>query len=108
MARLQRTDLWVTEGIRTISPRTDETYTIDVSGMLVNSGAPSAPAAVLHLKVDDGDDTAATLQDQPVAASATTLTQRVRGFAVGEYELHITFVTSGNVREVTVPFVSVE
>lgn len=98
----------VKQGVITVTPETDETYEITVSGQIVNASAPTLPIGVLYAVVDGGPDTEITLLDQPTVASATALRQRIRGLTPGEYRLRITFLTSGNRRPVTLPIRCVE
>jgi hypothetical protein len=95
------------DGIVYLTPETDETRTFDVTGLLVAGGAPTLPQGVLR-QVVDGVDTVVALQDQPAVASATTITQRLRGFTAGEYRLRLSVLSNGNRRAGTVPIVVVE
>jgi len=95
------------EGIVYLTPESDETHAVDMTGLLVSASAPTVPLAVLYRVVDGGADTVATLTDTP-AIAANTVTQRLRNLTAGEYRLRLSFLTSGNRRAVTVPLVVVE
>lgn len=79
-----------------LSPYSDEVLVFDTTALLVGGDPPSAPVCHLH---EVGQDAPVTLQDAPVI-SGTTIQQRVRGLVARRtYELHVTFMTSGNRRD---------
>jgi len=95
------------EGVAYLTPESDETHTVDMTGLLVNASAPTVPQATLYRVVDGGADTVVALPNAPGVAG-NSVTQRVGNLVAGEYRLRLTFLTSGNRRGMTVALMVVE
>lgn len=95
MTTWQRDDLTFDPAYWPLNPLADEIARFTVTGLLVNSGAPSLPQARLYNAATDAE---VTLVDGPALDGTTAVTMRLRNVPAGLYRLWIGFTTSGNVR----------
>lgn len=93
----------------TTTAEEDVTLAFDATALLVAGDPPTVPQSVLYRVVDNGADEVIALADSPAPGASNTITQRIRGLVAGvTYKLHVSFVTGGNRRAMTLVVIVTE